>query len=70
MSVQNFGMTVYKVDGVKSGQLFLCVATASNPCPSAIGEADEKTLPVLFLVLSYIYMKGGQLTDREHNTDW
>lgn len=71
--IQNYGMSIYKVDGIKSGQLFICVATAANPCALAVTEAEEKTLPVLLLVLAYIYMKGGQLSDRElfaHYSNW
>lgn len=61
-------MCIYKANAVNSNKLtqFLCVARSANAATTALGEAEQKTLPVLFLVLAYIYMKGGQLSERNY----
>lgn len=61
-------MCIYKADAVNSNKStqFLCVARSANAASTALGEAEQKTLPVLFLVLAYIYMKGGQLSERNY----
>lgn len=58
-------MAVFRVEGTKTGQQFLCVATESNPSKLGRNAAQTKTLPVLFLVLAYIFMKGGILSERK-----
>lgn len=60
-------MSIHRANAINSNKVtqFLCVSRSTNAAASAISAAEQKTLPVLFLVLAYIYMKGGQLSDRK-----
>lgn len=63
LACQVYGLAVYRVLGIKTGQQYLCVSTEPNPSLLGRSSAHTKTLPVLFLVLAYIFMKGGILSD-------
>lgn len=60
-------MVIYKAATTTSSSIaqFICISRTAHAAAEGLGDAEARQMPVLFLVLAYIYMKGGQLAERK-----
>jgi hypothetical protein len=58
-------MDVELLTDLKSSKQYISYSTFTSSSASEFNEEQRRELALLFLVLSYIYMKGGEITERE-----
>lgn len=51
------------VDDIKSGKQFIVYSAIQSLSEQEMNESAQKEVTLLFLVLSYIYMKGGEVSE-------
>lgn len=61
-----YGIDLVEVPETKSGKLYMTCSLFTNSSFNAVSEEQRREGLLLFIILSYIFMKGGDIQERKY----